>query len=129
MDNANIIIGGVGCVCVCVFAPRIVQNFIANGNVLISDSFFHSQYSSDTILKCSKALLGSDFLFMHHCGNTVAIENYDFLADLFGSHFTYLVCSARAWIQGFAHRRWVSASQVGPSLQSSSLNLGSDTQL
>lgn len=127
MDNANIIIGGVGCVCVC--ALRIVQNFIANGNVLISDSFLQSQYSSDTILKCSKALLGSDFHFMYHCGNTVAVENYSFKTDSFGSQFTYLVCSARAFIQGFAHRGWVSATQVDPSLQSSSLNLGSDTQL
>lgn len=92
MDNAKIIVG-VGCVYV--FALRIVQNFIANGNVLISDSFFHSQYTSDTVSKCSKALLGSDFHFMHHCGNTVAIENYDFITDSFGSQFTYLVCNAR----------------------------------
>lgn len=102
MDNANIIIVGVGCVCV--FALSIVQNFTASGNVPISDAFFHSQYSSDTISKCSKTLLGSDFHFMHHSGNTVAIENYDFITDSFGSQFTYLVCNARACIQGFAHR-------------------------
>lgn len=83
--------------CVC---PEYSTNFIANGNVLISDSFFYSQYSSDTISKCSKALLGSDFHFMHHCGNTVAIENYNFIIDSFGSQFTYLVCN----VQGFAHR-------------------------
>lgn len=55
MDNANIIIVGVGCVCV--FALRLVQNFIANGNVLISDLFFHSQYSSDTVSNALKLFL------------------------------------------------------------------------
>ena len=90
-------------------------------------SFLHSQYSSDTVLKCSKALLGSDFPCMHHCGNSVPIENHDFITDSLGSRFAYLVCSARVCIQGFAHRGWVSATRVDPGLQICSLNLGTDT--